>query len=144
MTTTADLDTDQHDRSDDRLVGAAAGLLAYAVSSYFTWTNAHDTGEIVFSLSLAAVVSLVVFGWFLPARLTTGAPAAALGFGIAAALLVAPAFWSGLPLIFGAAGLLLGRASIGKRAVAATVLSALAVAFYLYLYVVMGMLQGQL
>jgi hypothetical protein len=144
MTTTADLHTDQHDRSDDRLVAAAAGLLAYAVSSYFTWTNAHDTREIMVSLGLAAVVSLVVFGWFVPVRLTTGAPAAALGFGIAAALLAAPAFWSGLPLIFGVAGILLGRASSGKRAVAGMVLSALAVAFYLYLYVVMGMVQGQL
>ena len=144
MTTTAALPTDQHDRSDNRLVAAAAGLLAYAVSSYFTWTNAHDTGEIVFSLSLAAVVSLIVFGWFVPTRLATGAPRATLGFGIAAALLVVPAFWSGLPLLFGVAGLLLARASTGKRAVAGMVLSGLAVAFYLYLYVVVGMVQGKL
>jgi hypothetical protein len=144
MTTTVDHTAGTHDRTDNRLVAAAAGLLAYAVSSYFTWTNAHDNREIVISLSIAAVVSVVLFGWLVPTRMTSGGPATGLTLGILAALLVLPAFWSGLPLLLGVAGILVGRASEGKRAVAAVVLGGLATCAYLYLYVVLGMVQDKL
>jgi len=130
--------------TDHRLTSAAAGLLAYAVSSYFTWTNAHDNGEIVISLSIAAVVAAVLFGWLVPTRAAQGAPATALTLGVLAALLVLPAFWSGLPLLLGVAGVLVGRASSGKRAVAGVALGALATAVYLYLYVVVGLVQDKL
>lgn len=141
MTTTA---IRRHDATDHRMTAAAAGLLAYGISSYFTWQGANSDGEIVFSLSLAAVVSVVLFGWLVPTRMATGAPATALTLGVLAALLVVPAFWSGLPLILGVAGVLVGRASTGRRATAAVVLSVLASAFYLYLYVVVGLVQDKL
>jgi hypothetical protein len=144
MTTATDPTLDTRTDTDHRMTAAAAGLLAYAVSSYFTWTNAHDNGEIIFSLSLAAVISLAIFGWLVPTRMSTGSPTTALTLGVLAALLVVPAFWSGLPLILGVAGLLVGRASTGRRAVVGMILSGLASAFYLYLYVVVGLVQDKL
>lgn len=133
-----------HQTTDHRLTAAAAGLLSFAVASYFIATNAHDNGEIYFSAGLAAVVSVALFGWLVPTRMATGAPATALTLGILAALLVLPAFWSGLPLLLGVAGILVGRASTGKRAVVAVALSALATVVYLYLYVVVGLVQDKL
>jgi hypothetical protein len=143
MTTTTSA-ARRHETTDHRLTSAAAGLLSFAVASYFIATNAHDNGEIYFSVGLAAVVAVVLFGWLVPTRMAAGAPATALTLGVLAALLVLPAFWSGLPLLLGVAGLLVGRASSGKRAVAAIVLSAIATIVYLYLYVVVGLVQDKL
>lgn len=131
-------------RTDHRLTAAAAGLVAFALTAYFTWQGANSDGEIVSMLALEAVVALVVFGWLVPTRTVTGAPATALTLGIIATLLVLPAFWSGLPLLLGVAGVMIGRASRGKRAGAGVVLGALASAAYLYLYVVVDMIQGKL
>ena len=133
-----------HTATDRRLTAAAAGLLAYGVSSYFTWQGANSDGEIVFSLGLAAAISLVVFGWLVPTRRATGSPATALTLGIVAAALVLPAFWSGLPLILGVAAILVGRASAGTSAKVAVALGALASVVYLYLYIVVDLVQGKL
>ena len=64
----------------------------------------------------------------------------ALGLAVPAALLVVPAFWSGLPLVLGVAALLVGNA--GRKAptgagkcIAAIALAAVTVLFYLSIYV---------
>ncbi len=64
-----------------------------------------------------------------------------------AALLLLPAFWSMLPLLLGVGGVMIGAACAGfapKRAYAAIGLGALTVAGYLYLYVVVATIMGDL
>ena len=130
--------------SDHRLVAAAAGLLAFGIAAFFTWHGANSDSEVVSMVGMEAVVCLVLFGWFVPTRMATGAPATALTLGIVSAVLTLPAFWSGLPLTLGVAGVLIGTSSHGRRAVAGLVLSGIAVAGYLFLYLVVDLVLGQL
>ena len=113
-------------------------LAAFAVATVGTVIGAHDLTEILVVLGVCAPVTIAVYGWLLPRQMATGAPGAALTLGIVAALLVVPAFWSGLPLVLGAAAVLLGTASRVRgrvRSIAAVVLGALASIAYLAIYV---------
>ena len=137
MTATTSTDFTPATRSDDRRTSYVTGLAAFIVSSVGTVIGAHDLGEILVVLGVCAPVTIGVYGWLLPRRMATGAPGAALTLGIVAALLVVPAFWSGLPLVLGAAAVLLGTASRrGRvRSIAAVLLGALSSIAYVAIYV---------
>lgn len=121
-------------------IGAATALASGALISLF----AHDWGEILVVLSAMAITTAVVFGYVVPRALRKpSAGGTALGLAIPAALLVVPAFWSGLPAVLGVAALVVGSA--GRRAdrgagkcIVAVVLAALTVAFFASIYVMEG------
>ena len=71
----------------------------------------------------------------------------ALGLSIPAVLLLLPAFWSGLPMILGVAGAMVGNAgrnapSGSGKSITALILGALAVLGYLAIYIGDGLLGG--
>ena len=92
-------------------------------------------------MSLIAVVTAGVWGYVVPRALRKeSAGGTALGLAVSAALIVVPAFWSGLPLVLGVAALLVGntgrKASTGAgKCIAALGLAAVTVLFYLSIYV---------
>lgn len=119
-------------------------LLAVAVVAVAlgcTALGAHEWGELAVVAAALALVSGLVFAAAVPrARRRRQQGGWSLGLGIAAALLTLPAFWSGLPLVLGAAAALLGNegrlAERGSgKAIAGLVLGALAVVGYLAIYV---------
>jgi hypothetical protein len=117
------------------------GVFAATVAIGFTVLGAHDWGEIAVVATGIAVVTALVYGVVVPRALRKeSAGGTGLALSIPALLLVVPAFWSGLPLVFGAAGFLIGQAGRRARsgagqAMAATVLGALAVVGYVFSYV---------
>ena len=119
------------------LIGAGTGIVAAVLTTLF----AHDWNEVAFSVTLIAVATAVVWGYVVPRALRKeSAGGTALGLAVPAALLVVPAFWSGLPLVLGVAALLVGNA--GRKApagsgkcIAAIGLAAVTVLFYLSIYV---------
>jgi hypothetical protein len=132
---------------DHRRISAVAGLVSYGGAAALTVPNAHHAREALIVLAGAAVVSVVVFGWLLPRGLTKGAPSTALALSAVATVLLLPAFWSMLPLVLGVAGVMLGQACAAhapKRGYAAVGLGALAVTGYLFIYVVLGLVMGDL
>jgi hypothetical protein len=138
-----------------RRTSVAVGVGTFLVASFWTVLGADSTREILLVLPLAAVIAGLVDGLLLPRSLERGrAGGVALSLGIVAVLLTLPAFWSGLPLILGAAAVLLGSAGRGTvaasgqgsggKATAALVLGALAVVGYLVIYLVDGVVMGHL
>ena len=112
------------------LIGAV--LLAY---------GAHDWTEIIVSASVLVAVAAVVFGLVLPKALRKeSAGGTGLALSVPAVLLTVPAFWSGLPLVLGVAGMIVGNTGRNARTgsgkcIAALVLGALAVLGYAAIYV---------
>jgi hypothetical protein len=130
-----------------RRTTGVVGLATWAVATVFIVINAHDTAEMIISPAIAAVVAIGLFGWLLPSRMVAGAPGTALTLSVLAVPLTVVAFWSGVPVLLGVAGAMLGAASVGagrNRSYAAVGLGALAVTGYLVLYVVVGLLMGDL
>lgn len=135
------------DAAAHRRMTAVVGLATWAVATGFIVLNAHDVGEMVISSAILGVVTVGIFGWLLPRQMVTGAPGTALALSILAALLTLPAFWSGLPAVLGVAGAMLGNASVSvarRRGLAAVAVGALAVTGYLVLYVLVGLVMGDL
>lgn len=150
MTATTASDTSYASRADaaaHRRTTGAVGLATWAVATAFIVINAHDVAEMIISPAIAAVVAIGLFGWLLPLRMVAGAPGTALTLSVLAVPLTLVAFWSGVPVLLGVAGAMLGAASVGagrNRSYAAVGLGALAVTGYLVLYVVVGLLMGDL
>lgn len=150
MSTTTATDTGYTTNADvaaHRRTTMLVGGATWAVATAFILTNANSVGEMWISPAIAAVVALGLFGWLLPTRMVTGAPGTALALAVLAVPLTLFAFWSGIPVLLGVAGVMLGAASIEvgrKRAYAAIGLGALAVTGYLVLYVVVGLVMGDL
>jgi hypothetical protein len=117
------------------------GIGSFAAAAFWIGMGAHDVGEVVSMVALCAVVAGGVFGFVLPrAMREESAPGRALTLSILGLLLIVPAFWSGLPMVLGAAGALLGyagrNASAGaKGSVTALVVGLLAVAGYWTTYI---------
>jgi hypothetical protein len=124
---------------------AATGAVVGATAAVCTALFAHDWREIAISVGLLAVVTAAIFGLVVPRALRKeSAGGTALGLAVPAALLVLPAFWSGLPLVLGVAGVLVGNhgrtASSGARkSIAAVVLGSLAVVSYVAIHVMSGL-----
>jgi hypothetical protein len=114
------------------LVEAAA--IAVAISTVlnalgvFTEEAIHWLNLFIGFLS-ATAAALIVFGWFVRRACRPSARAwpTALVFAVLAFLTV-PAFWSGLPPVFGVAAIYVGRRAGGRTGLAAIAIGALAVA----------------
>jgi FtsH-binding integral membrane protein len=119
---------------------APIGIASAIVASALTTAFAHDWGEVAFMLPVILVAAGLVFGIVVPRALRKeSAGGTALGLSIPAALLTLPAFWTGLPLVLGVAGMVVGNSgrnarSGGGKCIAALVLGALAVLGYLSIY----------
>lgn len=119
-----------------RSASTTAAIGVAAVVTPLTLWGAHDLREVGIVLGVAAVVIAGVYGLLVPAMLRRDSAAgAALTLSVIGVLLVLPAFWSGLPLVLGVAGAMLGyagrRTVAGKAALVLGVLSSLA---YLAIY----------
>lgn len=120
------------------------GIATSAVSLTLTVLFAHTWGEVAIVAPAIVVVAAIVYGVVVPRALRRESPGGtALGLAVLAALLVVPAFWSGLPAVLGVAAMILGNAGRGRegsgKAIAALVLAALTVAFHVSIYVMEGM-----
>lgn len=140
--------TTDHDAARRALLPVGVGT--FAGSAVWTGLGAHSLREVAVVLAVAAVVTAAVYGLLLPRSLRReSAGGTALTLALLAALLTLPAFWSGLPLILGAAGVLLGlagrNAATGAgKSVTAIGVGALAVLGYLTIYIVDGLLMGNM
>lgn len=131
--------THSHETSRGAVTGTAVGSVVIATA--FTTLGAHDWAEIGVVTAVIVVVAAVVFGLVVPRALRKeSAGRTALTLAIIGLLLIVPAFWSGLPMVLGAAAALLGNA--GRRAssgsglcTAALGLGALAMVGYLAVYI---------
>jgi hypothetical protein len=118
-------------------VAATSALLGAALLIY----GAHDWAEIIVSTSVLFIVTALVYGLVVPGALRKeSAGRTGLALSVPAVLLTAPAFWTGLPLVLGVAGMVVGTAGRNARngagmCIAALVLGALAVLGYLAIYV---------
>lgn len=119
---------------------APIGIATAVVASTLTTLFAHDWREVAIMVPVILVATGLVFGVVVPRALRKeSAGGTALGLSIPAVLLTMPAFWAGLPLVLGAAGMVVGNAgrnarSGGGKCIAALVLGALAVLGYLAIY----------
>lgn len=141
MTTTSvtTTHTSDHERAGRAVVPVGVATLLIATACSFQGRN--SMGEWVFELGIQIVAAGVIFGLVVPRGLRHESPGRrALVMGVLGALLVAPAFWLGLPIQLGAAAVLLGYA--GRRdstgsgmSIASVVLGSLTVVFYLSIYI---------
>ncbi len=125
-------------------IGVASALVAAAGTAY----GAHTWGELGVVWGAIVLATALVFGLVVPRALRKeSAGGTALGLSIPALVLLVPAFWSGLPLVLGVAGFVVGNAgrkapSGAGKCIAAVVLGALAAVGYLAIYVSDGMSGG--
>lgn len=130
--------TPDRERVRKALVPAAAAILVstFALTVY----GAHDMTEVAVVLGALLPVIGGVYGILLPSKLTReSAGGTALILAVLGALLLVPAFWSGLPLALGAAGAMLGyagrHASTGSgKCTAAVIAGTLASIGYFAIY----------
>ena len=127
-----------NERARRALVPAAIGTAA--VILVFATFRADSRAEAISMDALGVLSSALVYGLVVRTGLRKeSVPARALLMSGLGLLLVFPAFWSGLPVVLGGAGALLGYA--GKRSsrsglcIAALVVGALAVIAYLAIYI---------
>lgn len=136
----------ERERMRRAAVPAAVGVAV--VSGFWTVLGAHGAPEIVVVLATIAVVTGGVYGFLLPRALNRpGAGGTALVLSVVAVALTLPAFWSGLPLVLGVAGAMLGYVGRGApsgagKAIAGCVLGLLAAMGYLAIYVIDGLIMG--
>lgn len=141
MTSVSTSDRIPAENAGPRRAIVPVGIGSFAIAAFWTGMGAHDVGEVVSMVALCAVVAGGVFGFVLPRGMREeSAPGRALTLSILGLLLIVPAFWSGLPMVLGAAGALLGysgrNASAGsKGSTAALVIGLLAVAGYWATYI---------
>jgi len=122
----------------------------YSISAVWTVLGAHDMTEIVVVLVVAAAVTVGIYGFLMPKALDKpSAGSTALTLSLVATALILPGYWTGLPLVLGVAGAVLGyvgrNAPTGAgRSIAGFVLGLLATMGYLTIYVVDGLVLGNL
>jgi hypothetical protein len=135
-TTTTTTTTDSPTRSPAG-IGAVTAVVALAGTVF----SAHDWTEIAVVAAVVVVTAALVYGVVAPRALRKeSAGGTSLALSIPAVLLLLPAFWSGLPLVLGVAGALVGNAGRSARtgsgqSIAGLVLGALAAVGYLAVYV---------
>ena len=101
----------------------------------------HSAWEFIVVAGIVIVTAAFVFGFLLPRTLRNeGTGKAALTLSVLAVLVLLPAFWSGIPLVLGVAGAMLGyvgrHANHGSgRSTAAVALGLLAAVGYIAIYV---------
>ncbi len=141
MTTTSVTSTRTSDHERARRAVVPVGITSLLIATACSFQGRNSMGEWVFELGLQVVAAAVIFGLVVPRGLRhESAGGRALVMAVLGALLVAPAFWLGLPLQLGAAAVLLGYAGKGAStrsglSIASLVLGALTVVFYLAIYI---------
>ena len=129
-------------------VAAVTTTAGVALSAFGIWADGtpggHDesnAAEFLLTCGLVVLAAGLVFGWVVPRGLRRPNTAAtALTMSVIGALLVVPVFWSGVPLVLGVGGALLGWAGrdatggTGKNQ-AAVILGVLTVVAVLAIYV---------
>ena len=128
-----------HERARRALV--PAGIATSVVILFFETMRGDSLGEVTTMDAFGVLAAALFFGLVVRRGLRhEAAPVRALVMSVLGLLLAFPAFWSGLPLVLGAGGALLGYA--GKRAssrsglcIGALVVGALAVIAYLAIYI---------
>ena len=114
----------------------ASALLAALLS----FLGRHDMAEWAVELGIQLVTAVLVFGLVVPRGLRhESAGGRGIVMAVVALLVVMPAFWTGVPLLLGAAAALLGfagkRAEHGSgKAIVSFVLGVLAVVAYVAIY----------
>lgn len=142
--------TESNERTRLRSLVVPTGIATAVVSSVFTYLGAHGPREYISMIALGLVAAAVVYGWVAPRALQQdAAPKTAMTMSVIAALLTLPAFWTGLPLVLGAAGALVGYAGRGAPkgsglSIAAMLIGVLSVLGYLTIYIVDGIVMGNL
>lgn len=138
------------ERERMRRAVAPVAIGVAVVSGSWTALGAHGIPEMVVVLATIVVVTGGVYGFLLPrALIRPSAGGTALALSVVALLLTLPAFWSGLPLVLGVAGGMLGYVGRGApsgsgKAIAGCVLGLLAAMAYLAIYVVDGVIMGNI
>jgi hypothetical protein len=111
-TTTIDVESDR--ARAKRAAAPLAGAVA-VVAGILSAVNAEDLTEAAIELPIILLTTALVYGLVVRRGLrATSAGGRAIILDAVGLLVLLPAFWSGLPLILGSAGALLGYA--GKRA----------------------------
>lgn len=140
--------TASRERTRLRSLVVPTGIATVVVSSVFTYLGAHSRGEYVSMIALALVTAAVVYGWVAPRALEEeAAPKTAITMSVIAALTALPAYWTGLPLVLGAAGALVGYGGRGAArgsglSITAMLIGVLSVLGYLTIYIVDGLVFG--
>jgi hypothetical protein len=120
---------------------AAIGALTALVAVAGTVVGAHDWTEVAVVVAVILATTALVYGLVVPRALRKeSAGGSSLALSVPALLLLVPAFWSGLPLVLGVAGALVGNAGRSARSgagqsIAGLVLGALASVGYIAIYV---------
>lgn len=146
--TTSPSSTISAERDRIRSLVVPTGIVTVLVSSVFTYLGAHTWQESASMIALASVVAVGVYGFLAPRALDRpAAPGLAVAMSAIAAVITLPGFWTGLPLVLGAAGALLGFAGRGSAkgsglSIAAMLLGLLTVIAYLTIYIVDGLVFG--
>ena len=124
-------------------IGTVLGAIAFTALGVFGDGSPgadHSPGEFYAMFGVIIVSAFVVLGVVVPRWVTrSNAGGVGLGLSVAGFLLLAPAFWAGLPAVLAAGGLMLGgaarRQGRGGVATAAMVLGTLALIGYVAIYV---------
>jgi hypothetical protein len=111
-------------------VGIAAAVGGSALAYYGAYGDPHakssQESAVPFLIGLSCVVAGLAFTLVVPRMSRVGAPRIwPLGTGIVAVLLMPVAFWSGVPLVLGAAAVFGGQRARSKATVALGVLAVL-------------------
>jgi hypothetical protein len=141
MTTTSAVIGSTPDTDIARRATVPAAVAALVVTIALTVADANSMGERITMTALQLVVGALLFGLVVPRALGhQSSGGRGIAMGVVGLLLVVPAFWSGLPMLLGAAAALVGYA--GKSAAtgsgkarASLVLGLLAVIGYVAIYV---------
>ena len=129
---------DEHETMRRAVAPAAAVVLL--TTTVCTSLGAHDLREILVVMAIVVAAVVGVYGFLLPRALgRESAGGTALTLSLVAAALTLPAFWSGLPLVLGVAGTMLGyagrsAASGSGKSIAAVALGSLAALMYVSIY----------
>lgn len=151
MTTPTTYSNDTGDRARLRQLIGPIGIACAVVATGFTAIGVfykgpkhdhdHSPWEFYSMTGLMVIATVVVFGYLVPRALRReSAAGVALTLSLIALLLLLPAFWSGLPLVLGAGGVVLGYAgrhapSGAGKSTAAVVCGLLAAFGYIAIYV---------
>ena len=131
--------TTERDRARRAVVPVAVG--SFLVAAFLDLARADSAGEALSMVAFGLIVVSLLYPLVVVRSLRSeDASGRALALGIVGLLLIVPAFWSGLPMILGAAAALLGyagrRAETGSgKATAAFVLGTLSMVGYVASYV---------
>lgn len=118
------------------------------IALFWTFYQAHSWEEIGVVAAATLIATAVVFAVVVPRALRGGRTGGlALALAIPAVVLVLPAFWSGVPLVLGAGGALIGASgrACGQRSASSTaglVIGLVAVVAYLGIYLFDTLING--